>query len=207
MILGLLARIDVWYAYGESGMDFRDYYQHIYYSSFTRFDELLPGIAIAILKNFHPNRFANILNRANWAFFLGVVIIGTMFYVFPHYHATAANGYNFLLSTLGYSWVAIGFALLTVSAISPRSLLGKTRIPGAAHVALWSYAIYLLHKPMFQLLITPLFKINIDVKSSVGVSIVLGLSVFSGWLLFNFVESPVMSVREKYFRKKSGKAM
>jgi peptidoglycan/LPS O-acetylase OafA/YrhL len=199
MLLGVATRIYAWYSYGESSMDFRDYYQHIYYSSFTRFDELLPGIAIAVVKNFHPNLFTKILKSSNVVFSVGVFIIGIMFYLFPHYHSTEVNGYNLLLSTVGYSFVAIGFALLTVSALSHTSLIGKIRIPGAAQIALWSYAIYLIHKPVFQLLIAPLTEMNIDVKSPVGIFIIIVLSVFAGWLLFKFVETPFMGIRGKYF--------
>ena len=199
MLLGVATRIYAWYRYGESSMDFRDYYQHIYYSSFTRFDELLPGIAIAVVKNFHPNFFTKILKSSNVVFAVGVFIIGIMFYLFPHYHSTEVKGYNLLLSTVGYSFLAIGFALLTVSALSHKSLIGKIRIPGAAQIALWSYAIYLIHKPVFQLLIAPLTEMNIDVKSPVGIFIIFVLSVFAGWLLFKLVETPFMSIRGKYF--------
>jgi peptidoglycan/LPS O-acetylase OafA/YrhL len=199
MLLGLSARIYAWYNYGESSMDFRDYYQHIYYSTLARFDELLPGIAIAIVKNFHPNLFEKILKKPNLVLYSGVFIIGIMFYLFPNYHSTTENGYNLLLSTTGYSFVAIGFALIIFSALSTESLIGKIRIPGAAQIALWSYAIYLIHKPVFQLLISPLTEMNIDVKSPVGVFIIFILSILAGWLLFKFVETPFMNIRGKYF--------
>jgi peptidoglycan/LPS O-acetylase OafA/YrhL len=79
MFLGLATRLYVWYAYGESSMDARDYYQHIYYSSFTRFDELLPGIAIAMVKNFHPAQFIQVLKKSNLVFWVGALIIGILY--------------------------------------------------------------------------------------------------------------------------------
>lgn len=199
MLLGIFARIDAWYTYGESAINFRDYYQHIYYASDTRFDELLPGVAVALIKNFHPQFFLNMIRRANWFFYAGIIFLVVLFYLFPHYHYTKENGYNFLLSTLGYSFLALGFALLTVSALSQTSMMGKFRIPGAASIAIWSYAIYLIHKPLFQLLIAPLVEMGIDVKSLFGVSVIMGLSVFAGWLLFRLVETPFMNIRSKYF--------
>lgn len=189
----------MWHEHGGASMHFREYYQHIYYSSFTRFDELLPGVAIALIKNFHSSLFARMMNRSNLILFFGVFVIGIMFYLFPHYHASKVNGYHFFLSTMGYSLVAIGFAFLTVSALSHTSLLGKVRVPGAAHIALWSYAIYLIHKPLFQLLMAPLTEMNIDVKAPIGVTIIMLLSILAGWLLFKFVETPFMNIRAKLY--------
>jgi peptidoglycan/LPS O-acetylase OafA/YrhL len=199
MLFGVLNRMDAWYSYGETSINFRDYYQHIYYSSFTRFDELLPGVAIAMLKNFHPRVFNHLLQRANLIFVLGLLLLSLLFYYYPHAHVTKAAGFNFWLSTFGYSALAIGFALLTCSALSPQSPLGKLRMPGAAQLALWSYAIYLIHKPLFQLLIAPLTDLNIDVKAPAGVTIMLVLSIAAGWLLFKWVETPFMQLRSKHF--------
>lgn len=199
IVLAIATRIYIWFHYGQSAMDFRDYYQHIYYSSFTRFDELLPGIAIALLKNYHPKAFAKLLSNANGLMVSSLVSTGILFYVFPHYHSTEEFGYNFFLSTFGYSLVAISFALLTLSALSNNSILGRTRVPGAAQLALWSYAIYLIHKPIFKLMIEPLTQWGIDTKSALGISIIMGLSLACGWLLFLLVETPFMKLRTRYF--------
>lgn len=199
MLLGALNRLDAWHSYGGAAINFRDYYQHIYYSTFTRFDELLPGVAVAMVKNFHPNIFRHILQRANIMFGLGVLVVATLFYLYPTYHITKTAGFNPWLSSVGYSVLAIGFALLTCSALSAQSPLGKLRVPGAAQLALWSYAIYLIHKPLFQLLIAPLTDLNIDVKSSLGVLIIMLLSIAAGWLLFKWVETPFMQLRSKHF--------
>lgn len=199
VVLAIATRIYIWFHYGQSGMDFRDYYEHIYYSSFTRFDELLPGIAIAMLKNYHPKIFTKLMDKANWLLAGGILTTGIIFYVFPHYHATEEYGYNFFLSTFGYTIIAISFALLTLSALTQNSILGRTRIPGAAQIALWSYAIYLIHKPIFKLMMNPLAQWNIDVKSTLGISIIMGLSLLCGWLLFLLVETPFMKLRTRYF--------
>lgn len=53
-------------ARGVAFMDGKDVFAApVYYSSFCRFDELLPGVAIAMLKNFHPAAFARILRHGN----------------------------------------------------------------------------------------------------------------------------------------------
>jgi len=199
LIAGLATRIYIWFNYGESAISSSDYFGHIYYSSFTRFDELLPGIAIALLKNFHPALFNRWLKHANWVFILGVITTATFFYAYPHSHSTEAHGYNFFLSTFGYSLLALSFALLTFAALSPTSLLNKVKIPGATSIALWSYAIYLIHKPIFKLLMKPLAEQNIDVKSALGVFIIMGISLLAGWLLYRFIETPFMILRNTYY--------
>jgi hypothetical protein len=49
--------------------------------------------------------------------------------------------YGFLTTALGYSLMALSFAVLVVAALSPGSTLYRLRIPGAYHTALWSYSI------------------------------------------------------------------
>jgi peptidoglycan/LPS O-acetylase OafA/YrhL len=47
-----------------------------YYSTFARFDELLPGVAIAMLKNFHPALFGRILRHGNALLAAGLAMAG-----------------------------------------------------------------------------------------------------------------------------------
>ncbi len=51
-----------------------------------------------------------------------------------------------LIAAVGYSSIAMAFALLVATALSPSSWLGRIQIPGAYHLAAWSYSIYLSHK-------------------------------------------------------------
>jgi peptidoglycan/LPS O-acetylase OafA/YrhL len=49
------------------------------------------------------------------------------------------------------------------------------------------------------LLVDPLSKAGIDVRSWTAVAIMMGVSVLSGWLLYRLVELPFMRLRDKYF--------
>jgi peptidoglycan/LPS O-acetylase OafA/YrhL len=49
LLVGVGARAVLWYSYGANP---HDHYEHIYYSTLCRFDEFLPGVAVAMLKNF-----------------------------------------------------------------------------------------------------------------------------------------------------------
>jgi peptidoglycan/LPS O-acetylase OafA/YrhL len=156
-----------------------------------------------MLKNFHPQLFSRLLGQANLLLLTGLMLWGTLVYAFPHYHYQNAAGFNFLLTTFGYSILAISFALITCSALAPRCLIAKYRVPGAAQIALWSYAIYLIHKPLFKLLIDPLAHFNISGQSELGISIIMSLSIAAGWLLFKFVETPFMRIRARLTEQKA----
>jgi peptidoglycan/LPS O-acetylase OafA/YrhL len=165
-----------------------------YYSTFARFDELLPGVAIAMLKNFHPALFERILRRGNALLVGGLAMAAAVLYGVRY---DAPN--LFLSSTFGFSLVAIGFALLTCAALSPSSLLNRVRVPGAASLALWSYAVYLVHKPVFMALRPELEKRGIDPAAPLTIVAVMAAGVFGGWLLYRLVETPFMRLRAHWF--------
>jgi len=199
VVAGMVARGMAWLEHGHNAISAYDYYEHIYYSSFTRFDELLPGVAIAMLKNFHVSTYSKILRKGNVLFVAGLAAVGTMFYLFSHFLVIAGYGFGFFMTTFGYSLLATSFAILTLSALSPNSALHRVRVPGAASIALWSYAIYLAHKPIFKLAISPLTKIGIDTDSILGIGIIMTVSLFGGWLLFRLVETPFMELRARMY--------
>lgn len=188
-----------WSEHGGSSISSRDFMEYIYYSSITRFDELLPGIAIALLKNFHPSRYEAILRRGNLLLVTGLLSTTTMLYLFYNYAYIEGYGTTFLVTTFGYSFLAISFAILVLAALSPNSLLHNIRIPGAASIALWSYAIYLIHKPLFQVLKTQLTELGIEINTIAGMTVIMSISIFCGWSLYALVETPFMKFRDKYF--------
>ncbi len=165
-----------------------------YYSTWCRADELLPGVAIAMLKNFHPALFGRILRRWNALLALGAAMAAAVLYG-VRYDAPDA----FLTSTFGFSLVAISFALLTCAALSPSSLLNRVRVPGAASLALWSYAVYLVHKPVFMALRPELARRGIDAQAPLTIVAVMAAGVFGGWLLYRLVETPFMRLRARCF--------
>jgi peptidoglycan/LPS O-acetylase OafA/YrhL len=165
----------------------------VYYATFARFDELLPGVAIAMLKNFHPALFGRILRHGNALLAAGMAMAGAVLYGVKNDAPSL-----FLTSTFGFSLVAISFALLTCAALSPASLLNRVRIPGAASLALWSYAVYLVHKPVFMALRPELERRGIDTTAPLTIVGVMAAGVFGGWLLYRLVETPFMRLRARW---------
>jgi peptidoglycan/LPS O-acetylase OafA/YrhL len=105
----------------------------------------------------------------------------------------------FLTSTFGFSLVAMSFALLTCAALSPRSLLNHVRIPGAASLALWSYAVYLVHKPVFMALRPELERRGIDPAAPLTIAAMMAAGIFGGWVLYRVVETPFIRLRARWF--------
>jgi len=166
----------------------------VYYSSFSRFDELLPGVAIAMLKNFHPAAFARILRHGNALLVAGLAMSAAVLYGITNDVPTA-----FAASTFGFSLVAASFALLTCSALSPGSILNRARIPGAASLALWSYAIYLVHKPVFMALRPELVSRGIDPGAPMTIAAVMAAGILGGWVLYRVIETPFMQLRARWY--------
>ncbi|MGB9107984.1 MAG: acyltransferase [Telluria sp.] len=172
-----------------------------YYSTFARFDELLPGVAIAMLKNFHPALFGRILKHGNALLAAGTGMAAAVLYG-VRYDAPSL----FLTSTFGFSLVAIGFALLTCAALSPASLLNRVRVPGATGLALWSYAVYLVHKPVFMALRPVLERRAIDPSAPLTIVAVMAAGIVGGWVLYRLVETPFMRLRARWYPATSARA-
>lgn len=193
---GIALRGWLWHNFVHDGETF---YRYIYYSSLGRFDELLPGVALALVKNYHRPLWARLLQWGNQFLVLGLICVGLMFYLFAQFHYIKGEGYTLVMTAWGYSLMAISFSLLVLAALSPTSVLHKARIPGCTSLALWSYALYLVHKATFYLLIAPLTQAGIALESALGLSIMMLTALLAGYLMYALVESPFMRLRERYF--------
>nr|WP_315468423.1 acyltransferase [uncultured Undibacterium sp.] len=196
MVGAVCMRYLMWQQVGD---DYTQYYVHIYYSTWCRFDELLPGVALALLKNFHPQIWTRSLKYGHLSLLGGAVLTGVAMYLFTFYSYVEGQGFLWFTTTFGYSLLAAGFALLTLAGLSPNSYLYRWRIPGASVLALWSYALYLVHKPLMNALIRPFETWGIFVKSWIGISGMFVLSLLATYVLYRFVETPFMRLRDRYF--------
>ena len=98
------------------------------------------GMIVAVIK----------INQDRKPAILVVIAVTIMFIAEMIY--TAIQSYWFTngqLVVFGFPMISLGFAALVVSALSPLSLLGRLKIPGASFLATMSYSLYLLHKQIF----------------------------------------------------------
>lgn len=200
VVAAVVTRSLLWLDYGrEAGGAIREYYPQVYYATVARCDELLPGVAVALLKNYHPALWQRLLQQGNRLLTVAVAAVCTMFYALHRHYYYDGYGYGYFMTAFGYSLLAWTFAIGVVAALSPRSLLYRWRVPGAATLALWSYAIYLTHKPLEALLHKQLPPLGIDGDAE-ALCIAIAC-VACGGLLYRCVEAPFMAVRARWVPK------
>ena len=187
IVAGMAARAAAYALHGHDA-----FAAEVYYSSFCRADELLPGVAIALLRNFHPHAFARLLRHANALCAAGLALsVGILTCIHLDWPATSVT------SAFGFSLLAIAFALLTCAALSPACILNRIDLPGASQLALWSYAVYLVHKPVFMALRPHIGRLHIDAGAPFTVVAVMGAGIAGGWVLYCCVETPFMRLRAR----------
>jgi peptidoglycan/LPS O-acetylase OafA/YrhL len=192
--LGVGARIVLWRDHGGDGQE-QGYMAWIYYSTLCRFDEFIPGVAIAMLKNFHRPAWDRLMAHGRAIFAVGAVATLAMLTAADVAYFADGGGYRFFMTAFGYSLLALSFALLVTAALSPVRTPLAWRVPGAASIALWSYSIYLSHKPLAIFLAHQLKPL--DPPEAVRVAAVTLACVVLGGLLHRFVETPFMALRDR----------
>jgi peptidoglycan/LPS O-acetylase OafA/YrhL len=194
----MLTRAYMLTTHGGANISSMDYYEFIYYPSYSRFDELLPGIAIALVKNYHQSVFEKLRRHGNIIFVASLISTGTVCYLFLNLAYHPDTGTSSWIPIIGYSLLSLSFALLVLAALSPHAWLHQLKIPAAADLAIWSYAIYLIHKPLYLLLMPPVKSLGISTDGYLGMGIIVFISSFCGWVLFKLVETPFMKLRERW---------
>ena len=198
LVLAAIAwRTALWLQYGrEAGGAIERYYPTVYYGSLSRLDEFLPGVALALLKNGHPQAWARVTQHGRALFAAGLAASLAMLWGLMNFYEIDGYGYGYLMSGFGYSLMAMAWALLLLGALSRGSPLQRWRVPGAASLALWSYALYLTHKPIA-------FIVNRQLKpwalpAPLLVIVISAACLLGGWLLFKLVETPFMRWRDRW---------
>mgnify|MGYP000592344189 CR=1 FL=1 len=190
---GMLLRARLWVGHVEAHeYGIYLYYKLIYYASLCRLDELVAGVALALLKNQHPALWARMTAHGNGVLAAGLAVIGATFWLFLDDH------FGFVPTVFGYPLLALGFGLLILAALSQRSILRALRVPGAGQLAVWSYAIYLTHRGMSAVAVQPLQALGYGPRTGPAIALLLALSVLSGWVLYRLVETPFMALRARY---------
>ena len=122
---GMLARATIWHDGENAPNRLGYYYQYIYYSSWCRADELLAGVALALMKHRAPGLWRRLLAHGNALLAAGTAVIGAMFAWFldDHYglaQTVAGNEVEYVIglpgdgfetevffSDLGYEYIKI----------------------------------------------------------------------------------------------------
>lgn len=189
---GMLVRAELWQEMAGQKYQLHFYFKYIYYSSLCRVDELLAGVALALLRNHHPDTWGRLTRHGNLMGLGGLLACGLAFWCFVE------QRYGYGITVFGFPLMALGFSMLIVSAVAQDSLLRSLRLPGAGPLALWSYAIYLLHKPVSVMAAGWMKDLDYGAEHPLTIAALLALSVLTGWMLYRLVETPFMRLRARY---------
>lgn len=196
---GITLRCLLWQRYGlEAGNAVAGYHPHLYYATWCRADEFLPGVGVAMLQHRHPAAWQWLMARGRLLLALGLAAVAAMLWGAHTAYYIDGYGYGFFMTGFGYSLIALAFGVLLLAALSPNSPLHRLRVPGAAALAAWSYAIYLSHKAIAHIVAGQLQVRGIAAESWLTFAAAMGASLLGGWLLYRAVETPVMQWRQRW---------
>jgi peptidoglycan/LPS O-acetylase OafA/YrhL len=191
---GMALRLFLWSHYlkpnlEDNGLFIPLYWKELYYPTYTRLDGLLVGVVIAAVKTFRPDWWARITARGNMLLIAGVVLLSfTVWMCIPLY--------TFQTVLLGFPFLALAFGLLVIAALSPNSVLGKYRVPGANAMATLAYSTYLTHKEVMHL-DWQYFGSMVNMSGWAGWCICLVTIPAAASLLYFCVERPFLKWRER----------
>ena len=195
--VGMLARGVLWQRYGhpvDGNGNGNGYMSWVYFDTLSRFDEFIPGVAVAMLKNFHRPAWARLMAHGGALSAVGAAAVaGMLTLAYRDYYVD--GHWCFFMTTFGYSLLAMAFALLVAAALSPSARLLRWRVPGADRLALWSYSTYLSHKPLAYFLSKQLEPLGVSDGARLAIIAVACVAV--GGLLYRLVEAPFMARRDR----------
>lgn len=126
------------------------YLTHIYYPTYSRLDGLIAGVVLALIKTFRPRWWSALSAHGHAAALAGVSLVALSAWLsadrFESFTGSGAVG-----TVFAYPILALGFALLTASAMSANGLLSRVRVPGATLIATLAYSLYLTQKELIHL--------------------------------------------------------
>lgn len=166
--------------------------KYLYYPTYSRLDGLLAGVALATMRIFRPGWFDRLARQANLLCLAGVAIVLL---------ALAMCGFDYISPELpasvlfAFPALALGFGLLTASAVCNSSILGR-RVPGAATIATLAFSLYLTHKSVAHAThgLLPRLTSEADWRS---LAIYLTACVGVATLLYFGVERPFIRLRTR----------
>ena len=189
----------LWQRYGlEAGGAVRGYHPNLYYATWCRADEFLPGLGVAMLKHWHPAVWQRLMARGRGLLVLaGAAVAAALWGAQVHYYVPGV-GYGEFMTTFGYSLIALAFGLLLLATLSPATPLHHWRLPGAAALAAWSYSIYLSHKAIGHLVLQALQARGVAADSAWTFGIAMLACLLGGWALYRAVEWPFLRLRQRW---------
>lgn len=175
--------------YGDSDTAFLNWYEYIYYPTYTRLDGLVIGVLAAVVKS---KIFPRLPDKKYFA--IVGIIVGLAALSVAYYLCLDETSYK--ASVYGFSVVSIGYGVLLLSSVSVDRFLVKLKSNAVIWVAKLSYLIYLIHKIVIHLT-QVLLPDNWLSNDSWLMFIIATINVIGVALLLHYIiETPFQKLRE-----------
>ena len=168
------------------------YMQLIYYPIWSRLDDLLGGISVALVQVFRPAWWQVLARRGNLATAIGIAGVGAVMLMFRDGEVA-----GFFAATFGFPLLALSMSLLVIAGASPRALIGRWAIPGAGALAAGAYSLYLSHKIVFH-------QVGLwsqtwpQAEKSFAFAVAFAAALAVGAALYWVVERPFLKLRDRF---------
>ncbi|MGI8819810.1 MAG: acyltransferase family protein [Chthoniobacterales bacterium] len=190
---GLLLRAGLAYSLSPDGatVPFRGFQPLIYYATWTRLDPLTCGVALAAIRQSRTHWW---LRLVQWAPWLWVVALGLIGFAL---HLGETERLTITAAIWQFPLLALGLGMLLVCALSPRLLVSRLAVPGAAFFASIAYSVYLSHKLVIHAVANFCVAHTIAPTSAAGLLLVMVAITAAGVALFLAVERPFLRYRQR----------
>ncbi|HEY5799569.1 MAG TPA: acyltransferase [Burkholderiaceae bacterium] len=169
------------------GNFFQRYIEQIYNPTYCRLDGLLAGVMLAVVRGFRSAWWSWMLTHGTWFVCAGVLGV---------WAALSLESPGFLSSVFGFPLLSVSLAAIVLAAISPRTWLGRWRVPGAAPIAAIAFSVYLTHKAVFNA-VRLYFGAHLPASDSLQSAIYIAAALAVATLLYFAVERPALRLRDR----------
>jgi peptidoglycan/LPS O-acetylase OafA/YrhL len=164
--------------------------EDMYYPTWNRLDGLLAGVVLATLKAFRREAWDRLQASANVALIAGLAVVVLAIWSFRDRTAFVGN-------SIGWPILSAGLALLVFAGAGTRSWIGRWRVPGASWLALISYSLYLVHKPVYHM-VANAFGAQLEGRGLIAFAVYASAALLAGALLHHAVERPFLRLRDRF---------
>jgi peptidoglycan/LPS O-acetylase OafA/YrhL len=190
---GLVIRALVWFKHPilpgmVPAIEWENYLGQIYYPTYNRLDGLMVGVGLAAIRIYRPDTWKRCLRHANLCLLSGALVLLSAFVLLMR---------QFSLSScvFGFPLLAIGFGLVLISSVASDSLLNRVRVPGASHLALLAYSIYITHPLSVGWASKASQQLGWGINGTLGLSFLVTYGVAR--ILYSTVENPCLKLRDR----------
>lgn len=200
ILFSLLARYVTWNISVVPVMETKDFwkvwYMKIYYPTHTRLDGLAVGVIISFLMQYSSKFQRMVHDHGNRLFIVGVVLVGCSFWICNDQTSQGA-------SVFGFTWVALSYGIILMSAVSRSSFLFKSKSYLTAQLAGLSYAVYLSHKGIIHMVQDILERFDMETSDTICLLICLAGCIAGGVLYRIFIEKPSSRLKYQVLNRKN----